>query len=160
MLDRSNLYQGIAMRTISQEMSFVINLWTINTITSKKIDGYLGAVHGIGFTEYMALFHLRNAHNKTMRRIDLAQNIGVTASGITRLISPMEKIGLVVKETNPRDARVSLVKLSPAGETILNNATTSLEETSKDLLKEIETKKLKISLDVFKSIDRDLFIKT
>ena len=148
------------METISQEMSFVMNLWTISTITSKKIDGYLGAVHGIGFTEYMALFHLRNAHNKTMRRIDLAQKIGVTASGITRLISPMEKIGLVAKEKNPRDARVSLVKLSSTGETILTDATISLEETSKNLLKEIEVKKLKNSLDIFESIDKDLFIKS
>lgn len=146
------------MQSIKQEMSFVMNLWTINTITSKRIDGWLGAVHGIGFTEYMALFHLKNAHNKTMRRIDLAQKIGVTASGITRLISPMEKIGLVVKETNPRDARVSLVKLSSTGETILTDATTSFEETSKNILKDIEVKKIKNSLEVFKSIDKDLFI--
>ena len=146
------------METPSQEVSFVMNLWTMSTITSKKIDGYLGAVHGIGFTEYMALFHLSNAHNKTMRRIDLAHNIGVTASGITRLILPMEKNGLVIKEKNPRDARVSLVRLSPTGETILNNATTSLEETSKNLLKEVGIKKLNSSLDVFKSIDKDLFI--
>ena len=157
-LDRSTKYQVVGMKTISQEMSFVMNLWTMNTITSKKMDGYLGAFHGIGFTEYMALFHLKNAHNKTMRRIDLAQSIGVTASGITRLISPMEKIGLVVKEKNSRDARVSLVKLSPTGESILNNATTSLEETSKNLLKEIETSKLKNSLEVFKSIGKDIFI--
>ena len=147
------------MQAITQEMSFVMNLWTMNTTTSKKIDGYLGAIHGIGFTEYMALFHLKNAHNNTLRRIELAQKIGVTASGITRLISPMEKTGLVVKESNPRDARVSLVRLSPTGETILKNATISLKDKSKDLLKGIDAKKLKSGLEVFKSMDRDLFIK-
>jgi DNA-binding MarR family transcriptional regulator len=146
------------MKTLSQEMLFVLNLWTMNTVTSQEINGYLGPFHGLSFTEYMVLFHLKNADNKSMRRIDLARNIGVTASGITRLISPMEKTGLVMKEKNRRDARVSLVMLSPGGESILNSATTSLEETSKNFLKEIETKKLEESLDVFKSISKDLFI--
>ena len=146
------------MKAITQKMAFVMNLWTINTITSKKIDACLGSVHGIGFTEYMVLYHLDNAHNKTLRRIDLAQNLGLTASGITRLVSPMEKVGLVKKEANPRDARVSLVKLSPAGETILSDATSSLKETSKQILQGIEEKKLSETLNIFKTIEKDLFI--
>jgi len=146
------------MAAIPQNMAFIINLWTINTITSKKIDACLGSIHGIGFTEYMVLFHLNNAHKKTMRRIDLAQNLGLTASGITRLASPMEKIGLVQKEANPRDARVSLVKLTAAGATVLSDATTSLKETSNQILKDIENEKLTDTLTVFKSIGKDLFI--
>jgi len=146
------------MTSITQKMAFMINLWTINTLTSKRIDACLGSIHGIGFTEYMVLFHLNNAHNKTMRRIDLAQNLGLTASGITRLVSPMEKIGLVKKDANPRDARVSLVKLTPAGGTILRESTSSLKETSKQILQDIEEETLTDSLKVFKSIGKDLYI--
>lgn len=50
-----------------------------------------------------------------MRRIDLADSVGLSPSAVTRLLAPMEKPGLVEKEANPRDARVSLVKLSTAG---------------------------------------------
>ncbi|MEH6443814.1 MAG: MarR family winged helix-turn-helix transcriptional regulator [Oceanospirillaceae bacterium] len=146
------------MQDIPQEMSFVINMWSINSIISKKLDASLGAVHGIGFTEYMILFHLNNSHNKSMRRIDLANNIGLTASGITRLVSPMEKIGLVMKERNLRDARVSLVKLTAAGEVIFGDATLSMKQTSQRLLDGVSEESLKHGLDVFKYIGKDVYV--
>jgi len=132
-----------------------MNLWTMNTIISKKIDGKLGSVHGISFTEYMVLYHLNNADTKSMRRIDLAQNLGLTASGVTRLLAPLAKIGLIQKETNKRDARVSLVGISSAGEKLLKNATLSLEETSTFLLQNIKENSLQKSLEVLKTINNE-----
>jgi DNA-binding MarR family transcriptional regulator len=108
-------------------------MWSVNSIISKKSDASLGSVHVIGLTEYMILFHLKNSNNKTMRRIDLANSIGLTASGITRIVSPMGKIGVVITEQNPRDARVSLVKIRPAGEVVLNNATLSMKQNTERL---------------------------
>jgi len=139
-------------------MLFIINMWSANSIISKRLDASLGSVHGIGFTEYMILFHLNNSHNKSMRRIDLANNIGLTASGITRLVSPMEKIGVVMKEQNPRDARVSLVKMTPTGEIILADATISVKENTKRLLSGASEENLAHSLDVFKFISKDIYV--
>ncbi|MDZ7871614.1 MAG: MarR family transcriptional regulator [Rheinheimera sp.] len=51
---------------------------------------------------------------QTRRRSDLVELVGLSPSGITRLLLPLEKIGRVEKERNPRDARVSLVILSEA----------------------------------------------
>jgi len=141
------------MEKTTQEMSFIMNLWTINTIISKEADGKLGSIHGISFTEYMVLFHLQNSNTKSMRRVDLAQNLGLTASGVTRLVSPMEKIGLIQKEINKRDARVSLVKISPSGERVLNDATISLGEVSNFLLKNINSSNLKKSLDILRTLN-------
>lgn len=93
-----------------------------------------------------------------MRRIDLASSIGLTASGITRLVSPMEKIGLVQKERNERDARVSLVKITPAGETILGDATTTLRESANRLLDGINQDSLTYSLEVLKFIGKDVYV--
>lgn len=146
------------MEKIPNEMSFIINMWGINSIISKKLDASLGSVHGIGFTEYMILFHLNNSHNKTMRRIDLANNIGLTASGITRIVSPMEKIGIVMKEQNSRDARVSLVKITPAGETILGDATLSMKQNTERLLSGVSENSLTHALSVFKSIGKDTYV--
>ena len=56
----------------------------------KRVDQYL-SVHGISFSEFLVLYHLSQAPNMTMRRIDLAECIGLTASGVTRLLNPMEK---------------------------------------------------------------------
>ncbi len=143
---------------IPQKMLFIMNLWSVNSVLSKKIDGSLGAVHGIGFTEYMVLFHLNNGHDKAMRRIDLANSIGLTASGITRIVSPMEKIGLVQKEKNARDARVSLVKISPAGEVVLGDATLSMKESSKRLLDGVSEESLMHALVVLKSVGSDVYV--
>ncbi len=84
----------------------------------KKIDRHL-SVHGIAFSEFMVMYHISLAPQQTIRRIDLAQEVGMSASGITRLLNPMEKIKLIEKEVNPRDARVSFVRLSNAGVELL-----------------------------------------
>jgi DNA-binding MarR family transcriptional regulator len=133
-------------------------MWSVNSIISKKLDASLGSVHGIGFTEYIILFHLNKSHNKAMRRIDLANNIGLTASGITRIVSPMEKIGVVKKEKNPRDARVSLVKITAAGEEIIGDATLSIKQYSKRLLDDVNDNNLVHALNVFKSITKDTYV--
>ena len=89
---------------------------------------------------------------------DLANNIGLTASGITRIVAPMEKIGVVMKELNPRDARVSLVKLTSAGETILGDATLSMKQNSERLLAGVSDNNLVHALDAFKCIGKDAYV--
>ena len=92
----------------------------------RKADGQL-SMHGISFTEFLIMQTLNQAPTKTMRRIELAEAVGITASGVTRLLAPMEKNRLVEKEANPRDARVSLVKLSATGERLYSEAAVSFD---------------------------------
>jgi DNA-binding MarR family transcriptional regulator len=128
------------------------SLWINSAFISKQIDNSLGAIHGIGLTEYMVLLNLANAPNKTLRRIDVADAIGRTASGITRMLMPMEKIGLVDKEISPRDARVSLVKITAAGEVIFHDASVTLNQKSEQLLKSLNNKQLDNFLVLLNSI--------
>ena len=86
------------------------------------------SVHGISFTEYQILHQLSQAAQQMLPRIELARSIGLSASGVTRLIAPMEKLGLVEKESNPRDARMSLVKLSNVGQKILGETSVTFED--------------------------------
>ncbi|MEQ9463567.1 MAG: MarR family transcriptional regulator [Haliea sp.] len=116
------------------------SLWLNSAIISKHLDNSLGAIHGIGLTEYMVLLNLMKAPNHALRRIDIAEALARTASGITRMLMPMEKIGLVTKETNERDARVSLVKITAAGEELFRNASVTLDAKSESLLKNIDNK--------------------
>ena len=112
--------------------SFVIENALLASKLAKKVDNQLG-IHGISFTEYLIMHHLCGSSLKTMRRIELAEHVGISASGITRLIAPMEKIGLVEKEANPRDARQSLVKLSTAGQRLYGEASVSFEHCASSL---------------------------
>ena len=109
-------------------------IWLKSATVSRKLDNSLGAVHGIGLAEYMVLLNLANSPTHSLRRIDIADSVSRTASAITRMLMPMEKIGLVQKDSSSRDARVSLVKITPAGLEMFENATSTLNARAEDIL--------------------------
>ncbi len=119
------------------EGELVIQVINLYSKIQKRIGGPL-AVHGIGLSEYLVLYQLYSAPTQKMRRSDLAEQVGLSPSGITRLLNPMEKIGLVEKEENPRDARVSLVTLSSAGKQIFEDARVSFDHAAEILLKPLD----------------------
>ncbi len=114
---------------------------------TKTVDGQL-SVHGISFTEYLIMYHLNGAPSQTMRRIELAEHVGISASGVTRLIAPMEKIKIVEKEANPRDARQSLVKLSKTGQRLFTESTVSFEHCANELLRNLSENQLEKLLEL------------
>lgn len=120
---------------------------SLNTQLLKRIDGQLG-MHGLSFTEYMIMHHLNEAHKKTMPRVELAECVGISPSGVTRLIAPMEKNNIVEKEANPRDARMSLVKLSGVGETLYKESSVSFGHAAKRLLEKLNKAELRQLIDL------------
>ncbi len=140
------------MVNLSQESQFIVQSTLLSSVMTKRVDGQL-SYHGISFTEYLILKHLYQSSLKTMRRIELADSIGITASGITRLVAPMEKIGLVEKESNPRDARQSLVKLSKAGERMYKEASVSVDECAQKLLSGLSASQLEKLMELLCKIN-------
>ncbi len=123
------------------ETGLVLSIINMQSKIQKKIGAALSA-HGIGLTEYLVLNQLYSSVNQKMRRSDLAEKVGLSPSGITRLLNPMEKIGLIEKEDNPRDARVSLVVLSKAGKKITEEAKVSFEYDSTALFEPLNKEEL------------------
>ncbi|MDD3896459.1 MAG: MarR family winged helix-turn-helix transcriptional regulator [Candidatus Peribacteraceae bacterium] len=119
------------MLAITSSLKLFLNLATVQAVMSRRFDGRLGS---LGLTEFLILFHLAHAQEEKMRRIDLAESIGLTASGVTRLLAPMEKIGLVKREANAADARVSFVALTTGGKDALENALENAEYLAKETL--------------------------
>ncbi|CAG9295035.1 MarR family winged helix-turn-helix transcriptional regulator [Celerinatantimonas diazotrophica] len=134
-----------------KESSLIHSLIGLSSYIQKRMSRAL-SVHGIGVTEYLVLNQLYITPTQTLRRSDLAEQIGLSPSGITRLINPMEKMGLVKKEENIRDARVSLVALSAAGQQIYEDAQTSFTSTSVALLEPLEEKQLDVFTQLLKAI--------
>jgi len=64
----------------------------------------------------------------------------------------MEKIKLVEKERNLRDARVSLVKLTEAGAVIYQDAFASCELGAESLTKALTKKQLDTFLELIKAL--------
>ncbi|HVW67092.1 MAG TPA: MarR family winged helix-turn-helix transcriptional regulator [Candidatus Peribacteraceae bacterium] len=127
------------MITLSPRLSFFLALTKSESTATRLFDARLG---GLSFNEFIMLYHLSQSKNEKMRRIDLAERVGLTASGITRLIAPMEKIGLVKREASEHDARVSNVALAPGGKRKLTEAMEDAELLAKDLTQSIPQKKI------------------
>jgi DNA-binding MarR family transcriptional regulator len=120
-------------------LNLFLNIAKINTVMSRRFDGKLG---GLGFNEFIILFHLNGEKDGKMRRVDLAEKVGLTASGITRQLLPMEKVHTIKREANKDDARVSYVVITAAGKQKLIEAVERAEIFMEDLFSSEEFKKI------------------
>jgi len=83
--------------------------------TTRALNADLLNEHGLTLNDYEVLLHLSRAEGGMMRRVDLAESVLLTASGITRLLDGLERAGFVEKRACKSDARVSYAKLTDAG---------------------------------------------
>lgn len=127
------------MKKINSSIIFCLAIAKFQTELSRRLDSRLG---GLGFNEFIILYYLSQSDEQKMRRIDLAEKIGLTASGVTRLLLPMEKIGLVKREANKHDARVSYVVLAPGGKNMFTEAFERLEIFCEDVIPVNKVKKV------------------
>jgi DNA-binding MarR family transcriptional regulator len=138
------------MSTINDSLLLFINFSKVQALVSRKFDR-LNA-HGIGFSDFMILYLLSSAPDGKMRRVDLAEKTGLTASGVTRLLSPLEKIGLVGREANERDARVSYVLITATGRKLFEEACVTAEHTANDMLPPGKVKSIKLLTEVLATL--------
>jgi DNA-binding MarR family transcriptional regulator len=92
---------------------------------TRELSADLVAGHGLTINDYEALLHLSRAPGNLMRRVDLAERVLLTASGITRLLDGLEVAGLVERAGCPSDRRVVYAKLTRAGKQKLREASTT-----------------------------------
>lgn len=117
---------------------FCLRLARAYAVLIRRFDSALGSHHGISFGDFQLLDHLSRAPGGRLRRVDLADRLGLTASGVTRTLLPLEKIGLVTRQADPRDARVGFAAVTPAGQQLLEHATVTTDLISSDLLKTVD----------------------
>ena len=118
-------------------LDFCVRLVRTYSEALRRIDGKLSSVHGLSFGDFMILYHLQQAHESRLRRIDLAEFMGLTASAVTRSLLPLEKIGLVSRQSDPRDARVGYACLTPAGQQLFAYASVTAELACQEALQAI-----------------------
>ncbi|MGW0996979.1 MarR family winged helix-turn-helix transcriptional regulator [Streptomyces sp. NPDC002523] len=96
----------------------------------RRFDASLGGLHGVSLADFTLLLRLGQAPGGRMRRVDLAEALGLTASGVTRGLAPLERIGLVTREADARDARVAYASLTDTGRRLLTEMRRTAEETA------------------------------
>ena len=119
---------------ITLEQSLALAFASAWSRLERRLDSSLGAIRGISLAEYRLLRALGDAPNAQASRVDLAQAVGLTPSGVTRALRPMEKLGIVSTLKSKRDARLAIAALTPAGRELLSDAAGVVDDTMKVLL--------------------------
>jgi DNA-binding MarR family transcriptional regulator len=104
----------------------LFDLSLARTQLARDVDHPLSA-HGISLADLAILRELRREPAQKLRRSELAQRLGITPSGIARQVAPLERIGLVARESHDRDARLALVVLTGTGAQIVDDALQTAE---------------------------------
>jgi DNA-binding MarR family transcriptional regulator len=82
---------------------------------TRQLSARLELAHGLTLSDYDVLVQLYYAPERSLRRVDIARAVLLTASGITRLLDGLERAGWVEKRACESDARVSYAVLTDAG---------------------------------------------
>ncbi len=96
---------------------------------SRLLDAELSNIRGISLSEYQILAGLRDQPGAASTRVELARSVGLTPSGVTRALKPLEKMGIVETVKDARDARKSLATLTPAGLELVADAEGVIDDT-------------------------------
>lgn len=97
------------------------------------LSGNLGTILGITYAEYRLLAALGASVESGASRVQVAEAVGLTPSGVTRALRPLAELGFVENVRHPRDARLSIAKLTTAGEELLGNAESLLADLADGL---------------------------
>ena len=101
---------------------------------TRRLNAQLTADHGLTISDFEVLLRLADAPDRRMRRGDLAQQVILTASGITRLLDGLERAGFVERDSCAGDRRVVYAVLTDAGLAKLREASASHFAQVDDLL--------------------------
>ncbi|MDI3293441.1 MarR family winged helix-turn-helix transcriptional regulator [Janthinobacterium tructae] len=123
-------------------LDFCLRLARAQALIVRRFDSILGNLHGLSFGDYQLLYHLQRAPGARLRRIDLAERLALTASGITRSLMPLEKIGLVARQADARDARVGYAVITEAGQALLIHADATAQALGQELLQDAPAEQL------------------
>ena len=135
-------------------LEFSLLVSRTNAELTRRLDRRLGALHGLSFVDYIVLNELAHEPNGRLRRVDLADKLGLTQSAVTRILLPLEKIGLVSRHPDPNDARVGYAALTKTGRVMQENASETAEETCGDMLSGISDEDFEATRTVFRRITR------
>ncbi|MDX6621283.1 MAG: hypothetical protein QOK36_3669 [Gaiellales bacterium] len=120
--------------TTSAALSTALQLAYARTVIVRDVDMSLAGHHGLGLNDVALLLELHAAPDGRLRRLDLAERLGITPSGVARQLAPLERRGLVGRESHPGDARLAIVVLTDAGSRVVADVLPTAEEAATRVL--------------------------
>lgn len=118
----------MSSQVLSQQATGVhafVALLRAHASATRRLNAQLTAEHGLTISDYEVLLRLFQAPERRLRRVDLAEQVLLTASGITRLLDGLERCGYVERGSCDSDRRVVYAVLTDAGAAKLEQASSS-----------------------------------
>jgi DNA-binding MarR family transcriptional regulator len=107
--------QAVGEGARTAELEAWVRFLRAHAAVTRELSAELVREHGLTINDYEVLLHLSRAPERMLRRVDLAERVLLTASGITRLLDGLERAGHVEKRACAEDGRVSYARLTDAG---------------------------------------------
>jgi DNA-binding MarR family transcriptional regulator len=102
-----------------EEIAPALRVWArlvrAQATTKRELAVQLQEQHGLTLTAYEALYVLSRADGHRLKRVELADRMLLTPSGVTRLLEGLESSGLVEKVACESDLRISYAQLTGDG---------------------------------------------
>jgi DNA-binding MarR family transcriptional regulator len=102
-----------------------IHLLRGQSAATRAVNAQLVADHALTINDFECLLLLARAEGRRMRRVDLAEQLILTASGVTRMLDGLEQEGFVGREACASDRRVTYAVLTDEGYDKLQKASKS-----------------------------------
>jgi DNA-binding MarR family transcriptional regulator len=97
------------------ELLAFARLMRAQTILRRELENEVLTPRGLTFNDFEALLHLGRADDNRLRRVDLAELLLLSPSGVTRLLDGLVEAGLIENVSCADDARVTWAKLTDEG---------------------------------------------
>jgi len=110
-------------------------------LQSKQSVIAASGLHGLTAMQAMTLLMTNNEHPRSMSTFCTMYNCD--ASNITGIIDGLESKGLVTRKDHPKDRRIKIIYLEPAGKKMQEALTKSIATSSADLLSPLTGNELK-----------------
>lgn len=135
---------------LQPDLLFAAELFRLSRRWDAKLDDRL-RVTGYGRAAWATLFWLSRRPGGVTQR-ELAEQIGVEMSTLTRQLDQLEAAGLVVRQTSPDDRRAKRVTLTDSAAPLLERMSATAADLRDELLHGLDPQGLEAALAMLRAI--------
>ena len=103
------------LRARTPEIVAFARIMRAHSVLRRELEAEVLQPRGLTINDFEALMHLSVAEDGRLRRIDLAERLMLSPSGVTRLLDGLQAAGLIHNVHCESDARVTWARLTSEG---------------------------------------------
>jgi DNA-binding MarR family transcriptional regulator len=111
----SQVVSAQVLRARTPEITAFARVMRAHSVLRRELEAEVLQPRGLTINDFEALMHLSEADDGRLRRIDLAERLMLSPSGVTRLLDGLQAAGLIQNVHCESDARVTWARLTEEG---------------------------------------------